>query len=183
MVAKEYFSWTALLLADTKHLEGEELLETCGRDISVLQAAVDFYDIMGCDKTIYLAYTLMLIAQSNAQLGNTLAAFEQYLWALNVVGEVTTELPSEAGLTDGFQARYRALSGRDVSAGVRYLRRDRKRRHNLFLSGTDVAELQNTHCCGTKADNVLRRQRGRQQLSGDMADPAYFLRTNIQPYS
>lgn len=46
MVAKEYFSWTALLLADTKHLEGEELLETCGRDISVLQSAVNFYDMM-----------------------------------------------------------------------------------------------------------------------------------------
>lgn len=108
MVAKEYFSWTALLLADTKHLEGTELLDACGRDIPILQAAVDFYDLMGCDKTIYLAYTLMLLAQSNAQLGNTLAAFEQYSRALNVVGEVTTELPSEAGLTDGFQARCRA---------------------------------------------------------------------------
>ena len=106
MVAKEYFSWTALLLTDTKHLEGAELLEACRRDIPILQAAVDFYSLMACDKTIYLAYTLMLLAQSNAQLGNTLTASEQYAHALKVSSEVVAGLPE--GRLDGLQKLYRA---------------------------------------------------------------------------
>lgn len=106
MVAKEYFSWTALLLADTKHLEGAELLEACGRDIPILQAAIDFYSLMACGKTIYLAYTLMLLAQSNMQLGNTLTAFEQYARAITVSGEVVEGLPEDR--LDGLQNLYRA---------------------------------------------------------------------------
>lgn len=106
MAAKEYFSWTALLLADTKHLEGTELLEACRRDIPILQSAVDFYSLMGCGKTIYLAYTLMLLAQSNAQLGNTLTASEQYACALTVSSEVVEGLPT--GQLDGLQSLYRA---------------------------------------------------------------------------
>ena len=106
MVAKEYFSWTALLLADTKHLEGTELREACRREIPILQSAVDFYSLMGCGKTIYLAYTLMLLAQSNAQLGNTLTASEQYACALTVSREVVEGLPT--GQLDGLQGLYRA---------------------------------------------------------------------------
>lgn len=106
MAAKEYFSWTALLLADTKHLEGTELREACRREIPILQSAVDFYSLMGCGKTIYLAYTLMLLAQSNAQLGNTLTASEQYACALTVSSEVVEGLPT--GQLDGLQSLYRA---------------------------------------------------------------------------
>ena len=106
MVAKGYFSWAALLLADTKHLEGAELLEACGRDIPILQAAIDFYSLMACDKTIYPAYTLMLLAQSNMQLGNILTAFEQYARAITVSGEVAEGLPEER--LEGLQNLYRA---------------------------------------------------------------------------
>lgn len=104
MVAKEYFSWTALLLTDTKHLSGSELLDVCRRDIPILQAAVDFYDLMDCDRTIYLADILMLLAQSYAQLGDTLAAFRQYSRALEISKAVVEELC--ANQTDGLKQLY-----------------------------------------------------------------------------
>ena len=104
MVAKEYFSWTALLLTDTKHLSGAELLDACCRDIPILQAAVDFYDLMGCDQTIYQADVLLLLAQSYAQLGDTLAAFRQYSRALETSKAVVEELPTDQ--TDQLQQLY-----------------------------------------------------------------------------
>lgn len=120
MVAKEFFSWTALLLADTKHLEGDELLAACERDIPALQAAVDFYDLMACDKTIYHAYTLMLLAQANMQSGNTLTAFEQYTCALKVLDEVIINLPANQPL-DHLQKLYRTETfqlASDICAAV-----------------------------------------------------------------
>ena len=104
MVAKEYFSWTALLLTDTKHLSGTELLDACSRDIPILQAAVDFYDLMECNRTIYLADILMLLAQSYAQLGDTLEAFRYYSRALEISKAVVEEL--SVSQTDKLQQLY-----------------------------------------------------------------------------
>lgn len=91
MVAKEYFSWTGFLLSDAKKLSGDELVVACQRDNVNLQAAVDFYDSMA-GKTIYLAYTRMLLAQTNAMLEQLEPAVEQYTRALAVLEEVAAEL-------------------------------------------------------------------------------------------
>lgn len=93
MVAKEYFSWTGFLLTDTKHLSGAELEDANRREIPILQIAADFYETMSCGQTIYPAFTWMLLAQANAQIGNAQSAFEQYMKALNILDEVIDGLP------------------------------------------------------------------------------------------
>lgn len=92
MVAKEYFSWSAFLLSDTKNLAGEELLSAVTRNTSVLRTAVGFYDMMPGPKTIYLPYTLMLLAQSYEKLGEELEAVAAYIRALPVLREVVDGL-------------------------------------------------------------------------------------------
>lgn len=94
MVAKEYFSWTGMLLIDTKQLEDDELMDACRRNIAILQTAADFYGMMPGHKTIYPAFMLLLLAQAYEQLGNTPAALEQYLSALDISCEAIDILPA-----------------------------------------------------------------------------------------
>lgn len=94
MVAKEYFSWTSLLLENGKRLSQSELIENCQREIPVLETAVTFYHMLQEYKTIYLAYTVMLLAQSYAVIGNLEAAVEQYSQAITITDEVLGELPA-----------------------------------------------------------------------------------------
>ena len=109
MAAKEYFSWTGILLTDWKNLEEPEQTEGCQRDVPILQAAVGFYEMMPGDKTIYCAYTLMLLAQSNKKLGDIESASGQYLKALQTVDEVISEFPvdTNAHTTDKVGYLYR----------------------------------------------------------------------------
>lgn len=95
MAAKEYFSWMALLVADTKQLEGQTLVDAHRRDAGVFQAAIEFYDTIPGEKTIYLAYTLMLLAQADEGLGDEPGALEAYIRALEVLDEVVGGLPEE----------------------------------------------------------------------------------------
>lgn len=124
MVAKEYFSWTGILLTDWKKLDEPRQMEGCRRDISILQTAVEFYDMMPGNKTIYFAYTLMLLAQSNAKLGDRSAASEQYSKALQIVDEVVKELPVDMDAHASsykLQCLYRAESfqlASDICAAV-----------------------------------------------------------------
>ena len=93
MAAKEYFSWTGILLTDWKNMEELEQTEGCQRDVPILQAAVGFYEMMPGNKTIYFAYTLMLLAQSNKKLGDIEAASGQYLKALETIDKVISKFP------------------------------------------------------------------------------------------
>ena len=96
MAAKEYFSWTGILLTDWKNMEEPEQTEGCQRDIPILQAAEGFYEMIPGNKTIYFAYTLMLLAQSNKKLGDIEAASRQYLKSLQTVNKVISEFPINA---------------------------------------------------------------------------------------
>lgn len=93
MVAKEYFSWTGLLLTDNKQLSSSELSENCRKEIPILETSVDFYSMIPGEKTIYPAYTLMLLAQSYIVLGEIQPAFEHYSKALQMIDEVISGLP------------------------------------------------------------------------------------------
>lgn len=95
MVAKEYFSWTGFLLADTKQLDESEMEEACKREIPILEMAAGFYELIPCDQTIYPAFTRMLLAQANAQIGDGQAAFEQYMQALVIMDEAVDSLPAD----------------------------------------------------------------------------------------
>ena len=95
MVAKEYFSWTGLLLSDMKHLDENEAVSACGHDIPILEAAVDFYDMMPGGRTIYQGFVLLLLAQDYAKLGDTSSAVKQYLRALAITDKVIDSLPTE----------------------------------------------------------------------------------------
>lgn len=120
MVAKEYFSWTGFLLSDAKRLSGEELMIACQRDSVNLQTAVDFYDMMA-GKTIYLAYTRMLLAQTNAMLEQLESAAEQYTHALAVLEEVVAELDVTSAPGDALQALYQKevfQLGADICAAI-----------------------------------------------------------------
>ena len=120
MVAKEYFSWTGFLLSDAKKLSGDELVVACQRDNVNLQAAVDFYDSMA-GKTIYLSYTRMLLAQTNAMLEQLESAAEQYTHALAVLEEVVAELDVTSAPGDTLQALYQKevfQLGADICAAI-----------------------------------------------------------------
>lgn len=120
MVAKEYFSWTGFLLSDAKMLSGEELVIACQRDSVNLQAAVNFYDSMA-GKTIYLAYTRMLLAQTNAMLEQLEPAVEQYTHALAVLGGVVAELDVTSELGNTVQELYQKevfQLGSDICAAI-----------------------------------------------------------------
>lgn len=120
MVAKEYFSWTGFLLSDAKKLSGDELVVACQRDNVNLQTAVDFYDMMA-GKTIYLAYTRMLLAQTNAMLEQLESAAEQYTHALAVLEEVAAELDVTSAPGDALQALYQKevfQLGADICAAI-----------------------------------------------------------------
>lgn len=124
MVAKEYFSWTAILLTDWKKLDEAGQMEGCRRDIPILQTAIQFYDMMPGNKTIYWAYTLMLLAQSNAKLGDEVVASGEYFRALQIVDEVIKELPVDIGIypsSNKVQQLYRAEAfqlASDICAAV-----------------------------------------------------------------
>ena len=122
MVAKEYFSWSAFLLSNTKNLGGEELLSAVTRDALVLQAAVEFYDMMPGPKTVYLAYTLMLLAQSYEKLGDELEAVAAHIRALSVLGEVIDGLSANPRPQPGtVQALYQSEAfqlAADICAAV-----------------------------------------------------------------
>lgn len=123
MAAKEYFSWTALLIADAKQLEGQALIDAHRRNAGVFQAAIDFYDTIPGEKTSYLAYTLMLLAQAYERLGEPSDALGAYKRALSVLGEVVEGLPEELtpAQTGTLLALYRAEAFRlaaDICAAV-----------------------------------------------------------------
>lgn len=102
MVAKEYFSWSALLLSDAKQLNGDELTAAYRRNASVLQTAAEFYDAIPGAKTIYPAYTQMLQAQAHEKLGEETAVVSEYMEALSVLREVISgSLTNPAHLQPG----------------------------------------------------------------------------------
>ncbi len=95
MVAKEYFSWTSFLLTDIKKLEPSEQAAAYRRELPVLQTAAEFYEALpGCGN-IYQAYTLLLLAQANAELGNTQEAPGQYLKSLCMTNEIVEKFPAD----------------------------------------------------------------------------------------
>ena len=108
MVAKEYFSWSSLLVADTKQLKGHELATACNRNIAVLQTAADFYDTIPGTPTIYPAFVLLLLAQAYETLGNTPATLHYYFKALNIADEAIAALPMEPDVSESgtVQAQY-----------------------------------------------------------------------------
>ena len=123
MVAKEYFSWTSLLLTDIKQLEPSGQAAACRRDIPILQTAVEFYGTLPGSRTVYLAYTLMLLAQANAKLGNIQTAHEQYTKALCVSDETVDGLPVNIPpqQLESVQGLYRAeafLLASDICAAI-----------------------------------------------------------------
>jgi len=123
MVAKEYFSWTGMLLIDTKQLEGDELITAYRCNVIILQAAKDFYDTMPGNKTIYPAFMALLLAQAYEGLGNTPAAREQYFEALAVSNVAIKNLPAatELGQPESVQSQYLKEAfqlGADICAAV-----------------------------------------------------------------
>lgn len=122
MAAKEYFSWTSLLLTDVKRSDPTERLEAYERNLPILQTAIGFYETLPGDKTIYLPYTLMLLAQANAKMGNGQAALEQYARALRITEETIRGLPIDiAPDHDAVQELYRSeafLLASDICAAV-----------------------------------------------------------------
>ena len=108
MAAKEFFSWTGLLLEDIRQTEGEEQRENCKENIQFLQTALGFYRILPGPETIYHAYLLMLLAQAREKIGDSEAAASEYLQSLAVMEKAIGQIPTDA------------VPGRDGTLGILY---------------------------------------------------------------
>lgn len=92
------------------------------KNITTLQAAVDFYDMLP-EKTVYPAYILMLLAQAHEGLGNIQEAIQFYERALTIAAITVELLPADfdAGQTGSVLDLYRTEAfhlASDICAAV-----------------------------------------------------------------
>lgn len=99
IVAREFFSWSSLLVTGLGQLDGHGLEEICQKNIPPLQTTLDFYSLLPGGGDIYQAYTLMLLAQSTEGLGDDQAAARYYTDAIESTGRTVSLLPDDTGLS------------------------------------------------------------------------------------